>query len=348
MDKYIGFDMDKRSTVICVYEPSRDRRRFDRVPTDLERLRSWLKKERRRGDRLHVTFEVGGQAGYFHDGLQDVADSVTVSNPTKMTWIYRTWKKNDRIDAEKQAVLLALKKIPRVHMPRWEIRMWRGLIVHRKNLVQERTRSKNQIRAQLRSEGLRKPFGSHYWSCANRRWMAEVSQEGESPWHWKLRDLLERLELVERQICETETRLNAIAERDPRVALLQTIPGVGPRTAEAVVAYCDDIDRFRGSKEFAAYFGVTPTLDESGGRRRVGSISKHGPSGPRWLLVESAWHSIRCSPALKSYYERVRHGQTGRKKIALVAVARKILCIMYAMLKTGQEFDEALVLRQEA
>jgi len=111
---------------------------------------------------------------------------------------------------------------------------------------------------------------------------------------------------------------------------------VGPRTAEAVLAYTDEVERFARGKEYCAYFGLTPRLDESGQVRRLGHISKEGPSVCRWLLVESAWQVVRRVPAFKVFYERVRHGQAGRKKIAIVAVARKLVSVMRAMLLTGR------------
>ena len=90
---------------------------------------------------------------------------------------------------------------------------------------------------------------------------------------------------------------------------------------------------------------VVPKLDESGDTRRVGHISKHGPSVVRWLLCEAAWKSIRKSDALKRFYERVKNGDDKRKKIAIVATCRKLLSIMRAMLTTGELFNEELVLR---
>ena len=115
----------------------------------------------------------------------------------------------------------------------------------------------------------------------------------------------------------------------------------------AVLAYTDDVSRFRRGKSFCAYFGLTPRLDESGKVRRLGHISKQGPSVGRWLLVESAWRAVAKSEALRTFYERVQHGQVKRKKIAIVAVARKIVSIMRAMLTTGEVFNEALVLRSD-
>ena len=96
-------------------------------------------------------------------------------------------------------------------------------------------------------------------------------------------------------------------------------------------------------KKYCSYFGLTPKLDESGSSRRLGHISKHGPSVVRWVICESSWIAIRRSEGLKSFYERVKCGQDGRKKIAIVAVARKLLSIMRAMLLTGEKFNEDLV-----
>jgi transposase len=124
-----------------------------------------------------------------------------------------------------------------------------------------------------------------------------------------------------------------------------SIPGVGPRTTEVVLAYTDDISRFGRGKQYCAYFGLTPKLDESGLTRRLGHISKQGPSVVRWLIVESAWRVIKKSPSLRAFYERAMCGQKKRKKIATVAVARKLLSIMRAMQMTGELFNEKLVCR---
>ena len=92
---------------------------------------------------------------------------------------------------------------------------------------------------------------------------------------------------------------------------------------------------------------MTPRLDESGSFRRLGHISKQGPSVVRWLAVESAWRAIEYSPSLRRFYERIKRGQEKRKKIAIVATARKLLSIMHAMLLTGEVFNEKVVLQQE-
>jgi len=345
MDKFIGFDIDHKHTVACITQAGR-RDRYTKLKTEVGALRQWLQAERQPGEQLHLTFEVSGLSGLLYDGLVDVVDRLEVSNPTKLTWIYRTAKKNDRIDARKQAVLLSMDEVPRVHMPCKAVREWRRTIQHRRNLVNTMTQTKNRIRSLLKSQGLKRPHRGGCWNGTNRAWMRQETERDGGPWREVLGDLLDTLELQERQLKRVTRGLDARLEKLPGAWLLMTIPGVGPRTTEAVLAYTDEVRRFRRGKQFGAYFGLTPRLDESGSRRRMGHISKQGPSVVRWLIVESAWRAVRHSPALRAFYERVMHGQKQRNKIAIVATARKLLTIMRAMLMTGEIFNETLVSEQ--
>lgn len=347
MDKYIGFDMADNQTIACVLGQN-TKEAYASLPTEVTALRAWLAQQKKGGHRLHLTFEVSGQAGFFYDNLLDSVETLTVSNPAKMTWIYRTAKKTDRIDARKQAVLLKMGEIPAVHMPSKAERQWRGQIQHRRKLVNMQTQLKNRIRALLKGQGQGKPvFGGSWWKHANQVWMMSLVEQVAEPWGQALADLLEQLALYERQVVRITKRLDERLSYHPGGALLQTIAGVGPRTAEAVLAYTDQVERFRRGKEYCSYFGMTPKLDESGATRRLGHISKQGPSVVRWLITESTWRAIRYSPALKEFYQRVLRGQAKRKKIAIVATARKLLSIMRAMQKTGEVFNEKLVLQQE-
>jgi transposase len=340
MDKFIGFDIDHKNTVACITAAGQPER-YSRLRTDVTELREWLKNQRGPGDRLHLTFEVSGLSGHLYDGLVDVVDRLEVSNPSKLTWIYRSTQKNDRMDSRKQAVLMRVGELPRVHMPSREVRDWRGQIQHRRKLVECSSRIKCRIRALIKSRGLSKLHPGGWWNGTNRHWMRELSKGVES-WHYELADLLDELELYEKQARRVTGALDELLKQMPAAKVLRTIAGVGPRTIEAVLAYTDGVRRFRRGKQYGAYFGLTPKLDESGSRRRLGHISKQGPSVVRWLIVESAWRVVRYSPAMRSFFERVQHGQKGRKKIAIVATARKLLTIMRAMLKSGQAYNEAL------
>jgi len=346
MDKYIGFDIDSNKTSVCIVQKNKADR-YATIGPDAGSMREFLVNERKNGCRAHLTFEISGQAGFLYDSLIDCLDSITVANPDKMTWIYRTAKKNDRMDARKMAVLLSIGEIPAVHMPSKEVRQWRMIICHRRKLLSEAVTAKNRIRALFRSQGISKAGNKgKWWNVRNRLWMRQFCVGGfdaENLWRMQLSNLLDELEVIEKQIASVTEHLDGYLDKQAGGKLLMSIRGVGPRTAEAVLAYTDNIGRFEGGKKYCGYFGVTPKLDESGNSRRLGHISKKGPSVVRWVLVESSWKVIRYSPAFRAFYERVRGGQKGRKKIAIVAVARKLLSIMRAMQTTGEMFNEGLV-----
>lgn len=349
MDKYIGFDIDSKKTVACVVQKGK-KEVYATMSSDVRLMRNFLKAQKADGSRVHLTFEVSGQAGFLYDSLTDCADTITVSNPSKMTWIYRTAIKNDRIGARKQAVLLSIGEIPRVHMPSVEVRQWRGVILHRRNLVNKVTEAKNRIRAVLKSQGFSRPFQKGgWWKRSNRLWMCELCGQrivSMELWRMNLGNLIEQLDLLEGQVKRVSKYLDEYLGRQAGGRLLMSVPGVGPRTAEAVLAYTDDVDRFGNTRGYCSYFGLTPRLDESGTSRRLGHISKTGPSVVRWLLCESGWKVIRKSGAMRGFYERVKCGQENRKKIAIIAVCRRLLAIMRAMLRTGELYNEKLVGRE--
>ncbi len=346
--KYIGFDIDSKKTVACVVQQGQ-KDRYTTLKTDLQEMQQYLQRQRQDGSAVHLTFEISGEAGYRYDTLRPYVDTLTVSNPHKMTWIYRTSKKNDRIDGRKQAVLLSIGEVPPVHIPKREVRQWRATIQQRRGIVNRIVSVKNRLRALLKANGLKQPLhkGS-WWKTVNREWMRQQGQDWaevttEHLWRVHLTNLLEELELLEDQLQKVTQYLDRYLAKHVGGTLLMSIPGVGPRTAEAILAYTDEVKRFKRSKQYGAYFGLTPKLDESGSVRRLGHISKEGPAVVRWLLVESVWRAIRKSPALKAFYERIVGGQNQRKKVAVVATARKLLTIMRAMLQTGELFNEELV-----
>jgi transposase len=120
------------------------------------------------------------------------------------------------------------------------------------------------------------------------------------------------------------------------VTLLMTIPGVGIRTAEAFVAYVDDVKRFARIRQVGAYFGLVPCQDSSAGKDRFGHITREGPSTVRKMLCEASWMGVRYNPAIRAVYQRIMHDDPDRKKIAIVAVAHHLCRVMAAMLRSGE------------
>lgn len=338
MVQFIGMDVHRKNTVACIYDPASRSARYETLPTDEDRLAEFVEAQ---PGKVRLAFEVSGLAGRLYDRLRPLVDDLQVANPSQTPWIYRTPTKTDRIDAKKLAVLMSVGQLPTVHMPAAEIREWRGLIKGRQHLVQERNRVKNRIRALLANEGIRRQERGRWWTKKNIRWIQESKTRLSPAMQVVLDNYVDHLDLLNKQARRITDELDRRAENHPGVALLRTIPGVGPRTAEALIAFVDDVRRFARNRHVGAYFGLVPRLDESGGRSRRGHISKRGPSVVRWLLGQAAWRAVKDSPAMKAFYERVMHGQKERKKIAIVAVARKLTVIASSMLRTGEEYSEA-------
>ena len=347
MTKYIGLDVHVNSTVACIFDDCMNSYKYEKVKTSPAALRRLLKAHSK-DNSVRATMEVSGLTANLYDHLRESVDEMVLCNPSQMPWIWRTAKKTDCIDAKKQALLLSVGQIPKVHMPAIEVRQWRMTIQHRRRLVEKRTRVKNRIRSMINSLCLRDKKIGTWWTKKNIQWLRTLTDmQGAIPLSdqaaLQLLDMIDELEFFNAKVKYVTERLDRIAENHPGVHLLMTIPGVGPRTAEAVLAYTDEVDRFKRSKQYASYFGMTPKLDESASTRRLGHISKRGPSVVRWLIVESAWRAVKFSPALRAFYTRVMRGQKGRKKVAIVATARKVLTIMRMMLITGEVYNEKLV-----
>lgn len=284
-----------------------------------------------------VCYEASCGYGHLHDRLAKSAARVVVAHPAHLRLIYRSKRKNDRADAAKLARLLYLDAVPAVHVPRPDVRAWRALIEFRQKLVARRTGVKNQLRALLRARAI-KP-AKNLWNKSGVAWLTELT--GLDDLAALQRDLLvEELAELGAKVARVEEELAKVAARHPAVARLRTIPGVGPRTAEAVVAYVDDVARFARSNQLGVYFGLVPCQDASAEKNRLGHITCEGPATVRKLLCESAWQAVRHSPRVKAWFERITGGVPGRRKVAIVAVARKLSVVMGAMLRSGEAWRE--------
>jgi len=337
---YVGMDVHQMSTVFCFFDPAAPKGHAYRTLTRPTTGEAYGQVFDSLSEPFQAAFEVGAQAQWVASIVRPRAVEVQVANPSRIPWLFRDGRKNDRMDARKLAILLRLKQLPTVHFPPADVSAWRALINHRRTLVQRRTRTKNQIRSILRAFAYRCPHKS-CWSRVGQAWLQSLTFDAGRG--LMMRTLFDELTFLEEKLAQVEQHLDTIAATQPQVGLLRTIPGIGPRTAEAVIAFTDVVGRFPDRKRFASYFGMTPTENSSGLVRRHGHISKHGPSVVRWVLNEAAYQVIRRCRALQTSYARVHRGRKDRKKKALVAVGCKVLTIAYAMMRDGLAYDETRI-----
>ena len=331
---YVGLDVHYRTSTYCILDANGKVVKNKTVGGRWRQVAAHLRKE---AAPMAICFEASCGYGPLYDELALFARRVVMAHPGQLRLIFRTKRKNDRVDAGKLATLLYLDRVPAAHVPSIDVRQWRELIEFRRRMVDSQTACKNQIRALLRGAGVAAAKG--LWTLKGLAWLKGLECRTSS--HRLRRDMLLEEYLARKNQLRTVTaELDRIARRHPGVVLLKTIPGVGARTAETILAYIDHIERFARAGQVASYFGLVPSQDSSAGVNRMGHITKQGPGTARRYLVEAAWQAVRRCPAARARYERLRQGRRDRRKTALVATAHWLLRCMAAMLRTGEVWRE--------
>jgi transposase len=332
---HIGLDTHYRTSTMCILDHNGKKIKHETVRGGRAKLLARL-------DAIDKPFEICFEAscgyGPLYDELAKRAQRVLMAHPGHLRMIFRSKRKNDRVDAEKIAKLLYLDEVPMAYVPTQDVRQWRELIEFRRRLVDQQTTCKNQIRSLIRSQGWQAPRS--LWSRKGLTWLAGQDWPGLSG-RVRCDMLLEDLQASKRKIRAVTQALNRIGRHNTGVQLLRTIPGVGPRTAETVVAYIDDPKRFARPSQAAAYFGLVPSQDASAGTNRLGHITKQGPGTARKYLVQAAWQAVRRSEFARLRYERLLDGRRERRKIALVAMAQWLVRCMQSMLSSGEVWRES-------
>ncbi len=334
--RILALDLGKNKSVACVFEAETGEHVFQTVPTARPPL-FWL-LETQRPDR--VVIEISPLAGWVGDLVRSAGCELQVANVNHDAWRWQNVKrKTDRLDALKLAQLSAMNPLGLVHLPAQGVREWRSLLEYRQSLVARRTAVKNRIRAILDREGVSgSPAGKSGWTqtaVARLQGLACSWEEvkGGDFWRGELWEELGQLDGLEAVIGRVEKKLDAVSASDGRVKLLYSVPGIGKRLAEMIVATIDDPHRFRNGKQVGAYVGLTPRQYQSGAMDRQGRISGQGNRALRSMLVEVSWLGLRWNRWMREVYERVHRGSPSRKKIAIVAVARRLMVRCWAMLR---------------
>jgi transposase len=286
------------------------------------------------GKKVRVGMEASGHARWFERLLTELQFELWIGDAAEIRTRRVRKQKTDRQDARLILQLLLEDRFPQIWVPSWENRDLRQLLWHRHRMVQARTRIMNQLQAVALNEGLR---------CQKRLWREGGRQQLESfrlaPWaSRRRRDLLELLDRLNPTIAELTQAIEQEAEKCPPAQRLRTHPGVGALTALAFVLIIGEADRFHCGKQVASYLGLVPLEDSSGNRRRLGHITKQGSSILRFLLVEAAQVTVRSLPEWRSKYFHLamRRG----RKIAKVAMARKLAICLYWMWRKGWNYEQ--------
>jgi len=289
-----------------------------------------------RGISVRVGMETTGYSRWFERLLAELGFEVWIGDAAEIKTRRAKKKKTDREDARLLLKLLLEDRFPRIWVPSPENRDLRQLLWYRHRLVQMRTRIMNQLQALAMNEN--RCWKGKLWSARGR---AELEQLPLAFWASHRRQgLLELLDQMNPAIDELTAAVEKEAKKRPETLRLMTHPGVGPLTALAFVLIIGTPERFGCAKQICSYVGLIPSEDSSGGRQRLGHISKQGSSLLRYLLVDAAQAAVRCNA---DWRRRYRHLAMRRQRnIAKVAMGRRLGARLYWMWRNRCEYSSSL------
>ena len=283
---------------------------------------------------VRVGMEAEGHSQWFERLLGRLGHELWIGDAAQIRAQAVRQQKTDARDAAHLLDLLLRGDFRRLWVPSWEERDLRQLLVHRVKLVRIQTQIKNQLQALALNQGLQKK--GKLWSQAGREQLRALEL---APWAAKRRaDLLRWLEQLEAETRQLQQQIAQQANQHSEAVRLMSHPGVGPITGLAFVLTLGPWQRFRRGKQVASYFGLIPAERSSGGRQRLGHVSKQGSPLMRWLLVEAAQSAVRHEPEMQRRYRRLAARKS--RALAKVAAARQLAVRLYWMLRTEKTYAQ--------
>lgn len=286
----------------------------------------------------HVIVEATGNATALVEILTPHVARVAVANPLQVYLIAKAKTKTDKIDARVLAQLYAAGFLPEVWVPDEATLARRRQVTRRSQLVKQRVRLKGIVQSVLHAHLVPRCPHVDLFGIKGRAWLkAQYLPEDEREAIARHIDEYDRLTEAQKGV-EKDIARAALDDKD--VKRIMTAPGIDMVVAIGVMAAIGRIERFDNPDKLVAYFGLNPSVRQSGeGPAYHGRITKRGPSGARHLLVEAAWQAIRVPGPLRAFYDRIR-ARRGTH-IAVVAVARKLTVLIWHMLTKGEDYTWA-------
>jgi len=283
---------------------------------------------------VRVGIEATGHTRWFERLLAELGHELWMGDAARIRAAEVRKQKTDARDAALLLELLVSGRFPRLWRPTTEQRDLRHLLWHRQKLVWMRNAVGNQLHALAMGEGLCKKK-----QLFTKKGRAELERLNLDPWASRRREeLLRMLDQIDASLAQFNAAVNQQAAQNQDALRLRTHPGVGPVTSLAFVLLVGPVIRFQRSKQLVSYLGLNPSEHSSGGRQKLGAISKQGNPMLRGLLVEAGHSAARLDPELRQDYQRLRLRRGG--SVAKVAIARKLAVRMYWMLRREVNYTQ--------
>jgi transposase len=335
VNNFVGIDISKKGMEIIRISHNSKHERF-RTGTTREgeyRLIGWLKPNDT------VVLEAGNQTFRIAKRLKKRGFDVIVLNPGDVKTIYASLRKTDKEDALKLARLAQRhprEELPEIMVPSDEEEDARRLTTEQEHWSKQRAINKNRLHSLFTQAGLTDITKKHISTHTNREkvipFLPDRYQREAQRLQAALQFLDDALSAVDEEIQER------LQNNEEYVRLAMSIPGIGPITTHAFLAYLGDCSRFSSGKQVSYYTGLVPRVDQSGEKELYGSIIKRGCTPIRRVIVQCAWAMIKSEHGgvLKAFYEK-QYLRIGKKK-AIVATARKMMETFYAIMQGGEPY----------
>jgi transposase len=333
----VGIDLHKHSITLCVLNEAREI--LTRVNIDCDDREGILETFRMLGS-FQVAIEATASYYWLVELLEPLAQRIVLANPKKLRVIAESTRKTDRIDAYVLAFFLALDIIPQAHQPTPRQRQHRALVRQRQYLQGQVTAIQTKIRRILSDYNADR---RDLFTVAGLEYLAKCSLNDSD--RLIVKQLTDQWRFLKLQLVALAKRLRQFARQAPAPeaearALMYSIPGVGAVTTDVVISELGDVHRFSSAKKVCAYAGLVPIVRSSAGRSKELSITKQGSGLLRWVLVQAAWRLVAQSRRWERVYEHLKK-RRGAKK-AIVAIARRLLTVIYSILKQGRPYQLAV------
>lgn len=343
---YIGLDVHTKQSYFYAMDKAGQCLGHRSMSTTTEAFKELIRRYQVMG-KVKVALEAGGISWWIANVLEDAGADVHVVNAYQLKLIAHSKRKTDRYDSKVLADLLRCDGLPpRVYLPTEETFRLRRLLKLRKSFVRLRSRAIVQAKAFLREQG-EKVGGRDF--CSKGSWNRIAEEKPGLSFY--LSPLHQFYQCAEGQVLDLERQASEmIADENPTLQLLESIPGIGFHTGRVFMAAIGEIGRFTRSDQLVSYAGLNPSERSSGEIEQRGSISKQGRSELREALVQGAWALLRSSrpdtALLKKFFYRIMYKRCSQ--VAITALARKLLVIAYQVMKSGKPFDSSLYLEKAA
>lgn len=299
------------------------------------------------GYDVRVAVESTGNTRYFRNQVWKEDVDVLVVNTLKFKVVNESVKKTDKHDARTLAEFLEKDMLPESILCSTESEILRRIANTRKSFVDGIVQLKNEIHGQLVSCGIESMKASLQSKKGRQRVLKDLEDQGYGHVaEVAVKPLIESIEVYEEQVKKYEGILKELTAEDEDVQLLLTIPGVGLITASTIRAYTDDIGRFENKKKYASYMGLAPWVQNSNETVRHGHVTKRGPVQLRTAYVQAVLGMVRNKKRTAGYRIMNRYGYMKKHKgsgKSIVATARKLSNIVYAMLTERRAFDPEMM-----